>query len=498
RRSPRRRARRTQAARKERPPLQRLQAAPLGRKTQTTSVDVPPPFPRPGPSHTQSPSQGRRPAFATPPRRSGGPGACGGGVAGNSGTRQADWLKLRTVTLLLEHLNREPREGKGLGTWRRRSRRRTTPTSTTRKTRRKKRLRTMTRWCVVATARRNTCRCCAARARSPARLDAGSARRRRRRRREGRRTQEEEEPPVAEARLAMQREAAGRGADGEERPPAEVKQEDPDYGDEELEELGGLARQVAVKASEAYTRGTLASAGVVKRDPRPGFLTPVVLRKTVAYLCLQNYKSAALYGSAALGRHKKHYEAWATANGLSATQAVGPLALWERLLVTGVWHLLRADELASLRVGFVTVEGRPTAALRVAKSKTDQAGHGTVVARACVCSGDRLPRCPACCLKEQWEARVGQLARARSVGSQEARLFLGAPIIRAAEAAHHMAKATAGPASAAAVEVDMVPPPQDRQAVAFGAEEMLVQHGITGILHKPAAVSGPAHTWSTR
>ena len=129
RRSPRRRARRTQAARKERPPLQRLQAAPLGRKTQTTSVDVPPPFPRPGPSHTQSPSQGRRPAFATPPRRSGGPGACGGGVAGNSGTRQADWLKLRTVTLLLEHLNREPREGKGLGTWRRRSRRRCGKTS---------------------------------------------------------------------------------------------------------------------------------------------------------------------------------------------------------------------------------------------------------------------------------------------------------------------------------------------------------------------------------
>ena len=73
-----------------------------------------------------------------------------------------------------------------------------------------------------------------------------------------------------------------------------------------------------------------------------------------------------------------------------------------------------------------------------------------------------------------------------------------APIIRAAEAAHQMAKATAGPASAAAVEVDMVPPPRDRQAVAFGAEEMLVQHGITGILHKPAAVSGPAHTWSTR
>ena len=134
-------------------------------------------------------------------------------------------------------------------------------------------------------------------------------------------------------RLAAQREAASRGADGEAGPPAEVKQEDPDYGEEELEKLGGLARRVAAKASEAYARGTLASvrsrlrtwdsalrhlekAGVVKRDPRPGFLTPVVLRKTVAYLCLRKYKSAALYGSAALGRHKKYYEvhpglAWA-------------------------------------------------------------------------------------------------------------------------------------------------------------------------------------------
>ena len=60
-------------------------------------------------------------------------------------------------------------------------------------------------------------------------------------------------------RLAAQREAANRGADGEAGPSAEVKQEDTDYGEEELEELGGLARQVAVKASEAYARGTLAS-----------------------------------------------------------------------------------------------------------------------------------------------------------------------------------------------------------------------------------------------
>ena len=336
---------------------------------------------------------------------------------------------------------------------------------------------------------------------------------------------------------------------------------------------------------------------MVKRDPRPGFLTPAVLRKTVAYLCLRKYKSAVRRPWADTRSTTRCTPGLAWAARLAKRQCdkgAGPrrgrqpvvfpppklsvpLAPWERLLVTGVWHLLRADELASLRVGdvvFVTVEGRPTAALRVAKSKTDQAGNGTVVARACVCDGGRLPHCPACCLNEQWEARVGQLARARSVGSQEARLFLGdsglplttaqisglvedyaavqglpvkaedgsrlygshslrvtgallafhaglaeevvmtlgrwrtreammcylreAPIIRAAGAAHQMAKATAGPASAAAVEVDVVPLPQDRQAVAFGAEEMLVQHGITGILHKPAAVSGPAHTWSTR
>ena len=71
-RSPRMRARRTQAARKEKKPLQKLQPAPLGRKTRATSVDVPPPFSEPGPSQTRSSSQGPqgpRPAFAIPPRR---------------------------------------------------------------------------------------------------------------------------------------------------------------------------------------------------------------------------------------------------------------------------------------------------------------------------------------------------------------------------------------------------------------------------------------------
>ena len=69
RRSPRRRVRRTQTARKEKPPLERLQPAPLGRRTRATSVDVPPPSSKPGPSQTPSPSQGLRPAFAIPPRR---------------------------------------------------------------------------------------------------------------------------------------------------------------------------------------------------------------------------------------------------------------------------------------------------------------------------------------------------------------------------------------------------------------------------------------------
>ena len=125
-------------------------------------------------------------------------------------------------------------------------------------------------------------------------------------------------------RRTARRRSSGSGSPCSARLPAgaraEVKQEDPDYGDEELEELGGLARQVAVKASEAYARGTLASvrsrlrtwdaavrrlekAGVVKRDPRPGFLTPVVLRKTVAYLCLRKYKSAR--GCAKFATRKK-------------------------------------------------------------------------------------------------------------------------------------------------------------------------------------------------
>ena len=65
------------------------------------------------------------------------------------------------------------------------------------------------------------------------------------------------------------------------------------------------------------------------------------------------------------------------------------------LISASVWHLLRADELATLRVADVVFVWRPTAALKVPRSKTDQAGHGTVVARACVCSEERLPHCPA-------------------------------------------------------------------------------------------------------
>ena len=179
--------------------LQRLQPAPLGRRTRATSVDVPPPSSKPGPSQTPFSSQGLRPAFAIPPRRQTSGRAHSGGSPGMAGTRQvepSDWLKLRTVTLLLEH-NQEgepvaapsgrtapkeenrspPREGKGQGGSSKENprpppgcegskdlgpggggqgggagkpplkgrRRRTTPTSTTRKTRRKKRRRTTTR-----------------------------------------------------------------------------------------------------------------------------------------------------------------------------------------------------------------------------------------------------------------------------------------------------------------------------------------------------------------
>ena len=129
----------------------------------------------------------------------GGPGGPSAGVAGAGQVEPKDWLKLRTVTLLLEHLNREdgpvvapsgrtapkkenrspPREGKGQGGdprepprppsggegskdsghggggqgggagkpfFSKGRRRKTTPTSTTRRTRKRRRRRTTTRW----------------------------------------------------------------------------------------------------------------------------------------------------------------------------------------------------------------------------------------------------------------------------------------------------------------------------------------------------------------
>jgi len=55
------------------------------------------------------------------------------------------------------------------------------------------------------------------------------------------------------------------------------------------------------------------------------------------------------------------------------------------------------------------------------------------------------------------------------------------------------------PASAGAVEVPFKPPPMHRQAVAVahGAAGTLVQHGIAATLHRPNAMTGPPHTWST-
>ena len=171
RRSPRRRVRRTQSAREP-----RQWTCPL-RLRSRVPARLPPrvrAFGRPLPSEADL-----RAAHSW----SRGPRAHSGGSPGMAGTRQvecSDWLKLRTVTLLLEHNGAErPHSAKGgkpkptpkardregaqertparlrevraPRTWDREEavkeevRRRTTPTSTTRKTRRKKRLRTTTR-----------------------------------------------------------------------------------------------------------------------------------------------------------------------------------------------------------------------------------------------------------------------------------------------------------------------------------------------------------------
>ena len=64
-----------------------------------------------------------------------------------------------------------------------------------------------------------------------------------------------------------------------------------------------------------------------------------------------------------------------------------------RLLIVGIWWLLREIELANLTVSCVRLEGS-VAHLRLPSSKTDAAGEGTTRSLACACASDSAQLCP--------------------------------------------------------------------------------------------------------
>lgn len=143
----------------------------------------------------------------------------------------------------------------------------------------------------------------------------------------------------------------------------------------------------------------------------PSFLTPERAGAGVALLRARGYRSAELYLSTALTRHKKLFplsiqldlaakDATRIAKrGRGPAKGKAPIPIphlgqWDfRPLMTGIWFLLRISELKALNVADVKVRWGPRQrwqlALEVASSKTDQQGQGATVARDCVCPSER-------------------------------------------------------------------------------------------------------------
>ncbi len=143
---------------------------------------------------------------------------------------------------------------------------------------------------------------------------------------------------------------------------------------------------------------------VVPPTDRLDKLDPQRLKAGVACLKAQGYRSAELYMSAALLRHRAKYgQEWDVS--IAAQEAVrlakrgrGPPAgkqpvpvprpgsfLFEAL-VTGIWYLLRVSELLALNLEDVfqkQVAGRVQVAVVVRSSKTDQEFNGEFVTREC-------------------------------------------------------------------------------------------------------------------
>lgn len=174
-------------------------------------------------------------------------------------------------------------------------------------------------------------------------------------------------------------------------------------------------------------------------------MTPNRLKAGVAYLKARGYRSAELYMSAALKRHRGLF-GQDPMLGEAAKEAVrvarrgrGPPAgkqpvpvpaphapLYEAIL-TGIWFLLRADELVNLNVGDAwRRQGGPRVqvALVIRQSKTDQEAQGELVTRDCTCSESPNDRCPAHVI---WDQVTDRLITGKRLGADmsQAPLFVG-------------------------------------------------------------------------
>ena len=174
-------------------------------------------------------------------------------------------------------------------------------------------------------------------------------------------------------------------------------------------------------------------------------MSPCRVKAGVAYLKAQGYRSAELYMSAALKRHRVMFgqdpqltEAAREATRL-ARRGRGPPAgkqpvpvpvpespLFEAI-ITGIWFLLRADELVNLNVGDAwRKQGGQSVqvALVIRQSKTDQEGQGELVTRNCACTESPNDRCPAHVV---WDQVTDRLIAGRKLGADmsQAPLFVG-------------------------------------------------------------------------
>jgi len=204
----------------------------------------------------------------------------------------------------------------------------------------------------------------------------------------------------------------------------------------------GKALKLAVATATSRSRASrlrtwdraiqhLAEQELVRVEPDGRKLNPELLKAGTAYLRARGYRSAELYASTAMTRHKAVYpvpgalEIAAREATRFARRGIGPPRgkqpapmpqpenpLFEALC-TGIWYLLRVSELTALNLGDVLCTqgpGEMRVALHVRKSKTDQEEAGELVARACTCEAlEARPWCPAHTAWNHARKRMGSL-----------------------------------------------------------------------------------------